>query len=93
MPPSQPREESKPCSAKSGNCSSPSNVSATKAPGFALEFMAGDLSVEEELAYAHRLVDVAQAIMIHANARKRLVINGQAIALAIESAVTTDCSE
>ena len=64
-----------------------------QAPGFALEFMAGELSVEDELAYAHRLVDVAQAIMNHANGRKRLVINGQATALTLESAVAADRGE
>jgi len=52
---------------------------------FALEFMAGDLSVEAEIAYAHRLVDVAELIMNHANARKRLIIDGQATGLALEA--------
>lgn len=33
-----------------------------QAPEFALEFMAGDLSVEVEIAYAHRLVDVAETL-------------------------------
>jgi len=51
---------------------------------FALEFMAGDLSVEAEIAYAHRLVDVTELIMNHANARKRLVINGQATVFKME---------
>lgn len=51
---------------------------------FALEFMAGELSVEAEIAYAHRLVDVAELIMNHANARKRLVINGQVSSITFE---------
>jgi len=48
------------------------------ASGFALEFLAGNLSVEAEIAYAHRLVDVAEALMHHANGRKRIVIDGHA---------------
>ena len=51
---------------------------------FALEFMAGDLSIVAEEAYAHRLVDVAEMMMHHANARKRLVIDGHATPLAIQ---------
>jgi hypothetical protein len=44
-----------------------------QAPEFALEFMSGGLSVEAEIAYAHRLVDVAEALMYHANTRKCIV--------------------
>jgi hypothetical protein len=45
------------------------------APGFTLEFLAGNLSAEEEIAYAHRLVDVAEALMHHADGRKHMVID------------------
>jgi hypothetical protein len=55
-----------------------------QAPGFALEFMAGDMPIADEEAYAHRLVDVAEMIMLHARARKRLVIDGQATAWVLE---------
>lgn len=51
------------------------------APGFALEFMAGNLSVEAEIAYAHRLVDIAEALMHHANGRKRMVIDGHIVSI------------
>jgi len=54
------------------------------APQFALEFMAGDLSVEAEIAYAHRLVDVAEAIMRHARARRHLMIDGAPTSFTIE---------
>lgn len=46
------------------------------APGFALELMAGNLPVEAEIAYAHRLVDIAEALLRHANGRERMVIDG-----------------
>ena len=51
---------------------------------FALELMAGDLSIADEITYAHRLVDVAELIMNHANARKRLVINARVSSVTIE---------
>lgn len=43
---------------------------------FALKFMAGNLPIDAEIAYAHRLVDVAEALLRHASGRERLVIEG-----------------
>jgi len=51
---------------------------------FALEFMAGQLSIQAEEAYAYRLVDIAERLLGHAHARKRLVIDGQITGLVIE---------
>lgn len=48
-----------------------------QAPGFVLEFLSGDMPVDAEEAYAHRLVDVAEMLMLHARARKRLIIDSR----------------
>ena len=53
----------------------------TQVPQFVLEFMDGALSIEAEEAFAHRLVDVAEQLMNHAKARRRLVIDGWAMAI------------
>ena len=50
---------------------------SNQAPDFALEFVGGDMPVEIEETYAHRLVDVAELLLNHAKARRRLVINAQ----------------
>jgi hypothetical protein len=54
------------------------------APEFALEFMAGNLPVAAEIAYAHRLVDVAEALLRHASGRERIVIDGHIAAIVHE---------
>lgn len=56
-----------------------------QAPEFALEFMAGSLSIEAELAYARRLIDVADALMHHANIRKYVVVEGQVTSAVIQA--------
>jgi hypothetical protein len=52
-----------------------------QAPDFALEFMTGTMPIEAEEAFAHRLVDVAEVIMRHVKERRRLVIDGQTLAI------------
>lgn len=56
-----------------------------QAPEFALAFMAGNLSVDAEITYAHRLVDIAEALLHHANARKHVVIEGHITATVIRT--------
>lgn len=53
-------------------------------PDFALEFMSGDMPAEAEIAFARRLVDMAEQLMHHANAKRRVVIDGAATTLTIE---------
>jgi hypothetical protein len=55
-----------------------------QAPDFALEFMAGGLSIDAEIAYAHRLVDVAEGILRHATARRQFVIDGHATTFTLD---------
>ena len=43
-----------------------------------------NLSIEAEVAFAHRLVDVAEAILHHTNMRRCLVIDGSITAAIIE---------
>jgi len=40
-------------------------------PLFSLEFATGALSIDAEVAFAHRLIDVADGILLHTHARKR----------------------
>ena len=40
-------------------------------PLFTMEFTTGGLSVDAETAFAHRLIDVAEGILLHAEARRR----------------------
>ena len=40
-------------------------------PLFAVEFTTGALSVDAEVAFADRLIDVAGGILLHAHARER----------------------
>jgi hypothetical protein len=54
------------------------------APEFALDLMAGNLPVDAEIAYAHRLVDVAEALLRHASGRKRIVIDEHTAAIVYE---------
>ena len=46
---------------------------------FALEYMASDLSIEAEEAYALRLVDLGERLLTHAKKRKGLVLDGEAL--------------
>ena len=39
-------------------------------PLFAMEFTTGGLSVDAEVAFAHRLIDVADGILLHVDARR-----------------------
>lgn len=48
---------------------------------FALEFMAGTLSVADEEAYGLWLAEIAGRILIHAKMRAHLVVDGQAIVI------------
>jgi hypothetical protein len=52
---------------------------------FALEYMAGDLSIEAEEAYALRLIDVGERLLGHAKSRKGLVLDGAPTQLVIEA--------
>lgn len=45
---------------------------------FALDFMAGTLSIQDEESYGLRLAEVAGQILVHARGRGQLVIEGQA---------------
>ena len=44
---------------------------------FALEYMAEDLSIAAEEAYAERLIDIAERLLAHAKSRKGLVLDGE----------------
>ena len=51
---------------------------------FALEYMAGDLSIAAEEAYALRLIDLGERLLLHAKRRKGLVLDGESSPLVIE---------
>ena len=53
-------------------------------PNFALEFMGGDMPPEAEVAFAHKLVGVAEQLMHHARAKERVVLDGQAAVIEAE---------
>ena len=58
---------------------------------FALEYMAGELSIAAEEAYALRLIDIAERLLAHAKGRKGLVLDGEPTPLVIEAnAVVVD---
>jgi hypothetical protein len=42
---------------------------AAKAPEFIAYFKSGDLTTEDQQAYAHRLQDLAERLTVHAEAR------------------------
>src|SRR5215216_6563217 len=44
---------------------------------FALEYMAGDLLVETEKAYARRMIDIGERLLTHAQSRNGFVLNGE----------------
>ena len=48
---------------------------------FALDYMAGTLSVSDEEAYGLRLAEVAGRILIHATVRAQLVVEGQLVVI------------
>lgn len=48
----------------------------TDAAPFALRFMSDELSAAEELVFARRLAEVADAIRRHGQAKNRIVIDG-----------------
>jgi len=50
-----------------------------EAPQFALDFMAGALSIEDERTYGLRLADVADRILSHAQQRVYVVIDSTAM--------------
>jgi len=52
---------------------------------FVLEFIAGELPIEAEEAYAYLLGDIADRLLAHAKARKGLIIDGEPTPLVIES--------
>lgn len=45
---------------------------AKKAPDYIADFESGDLSIEDQNAYALRLLDTAERLMMHAKARDRV---------------------
>jgi hypothetical protein len=45
-------------------------------PEFVLAFIDGKVSPDEQIAFARRLVELAEVITTHANERKRVVIDG-----------------
>lgn len=61
-----------------------------QASDFALDFPDNGMPVDREVAFAKLLVSVAEAILHHANKRKQLVIEGEAVGpdAVIEGAVT-----
>jgi len=52
---------------------------------FALEYMAGDLSIEAEEAYALRLIDIGERLLAHAKNCKGLVLDGEPTELVIDA--------
>jgi hypothetical protein len=52
---------------------------------FALEYMAGDLSIETEESYALRLFDIGERLLAHARRRKGLVLDGEPTPLVIDA--------
>ena len=52
---------------------------------FALEFMAGELSVAAEEVYASRLIDIAERMLLHAKARKGLVLHDEPTPLILDA--------
>jgi hypothetical protein len=51
---------------------------------FALEYLAGDLSIEMEEAYALRLIHVGERLLAHVKRRKGLVLDSEPAPLAID---------
>ena len=54
-------------------------------PEFVLEFMSGDLSAEAERAFAYQLKDLAEQLVLHANARRGMTVDGQPTPLIIDA--------
>lgn len=55
----------------------------TDASVFALEYLAGALSIDAEEAYVLRLVDMAERLLVHAKHRKGLTLHGEPTPLVI----------
>lgn len=55
------------------------------APQFALEYMAGHVSIEVEEAYALSLIDIGERLLAHAKGRKGLVFDREPTQLVIEA--------
>jgi len=52
---------------------------------FALEYLADELSIEAEEAYAFRLINIAERLLSHAKGRKGLVLDGEPARLVIDA--------
>lgn len=52
---------------------------------FALEYMAGDLSIAAEEAYARRLIEVGERLLTHAHSRKNLVLEAEPTLFVLEA--------
>lgn len=50
-------------------------------PEFVLDFMGGKMAVSDELAFGHRLVDLAEQVMHHANAKDVVVLDAEVISV------------
>jgi len=53
-------------------------------PEFVLEFVNHDLTVEAEIAFVRQLADMAEGLLRHANGRRGLTADGQAVPLVID---------
>jgi hypothetical protein len=52
---------------------------------FALEYLAGDLTIEAEESYALRLFDIGERLLAHARRRKGLVLDGAPTSLVLDA--------
>jgi hypothetical protein len=52
---------------------------------FALEYLAGDLSIETEEAYARRLIHIGERLLAHTKSRKGLVLDSEPAPLTIDA--------
>ena len=48
-----------------------------QSPQFVLDFAAGETTAEAEIAFARRLVDVAEQLVRHADAKEQVVLEGE----------------
>lgn len=53
-------------------------------PGFVLAFANHDLTIDAEIAFVHRLADMAEGLLRHANGRRGLTTDGQPAPLVID---------